>query len=110
MDSFRNYNKKKMIGLNSEIKQLEIDLHESLKNEDYSTAKSMVRDIGEKKEEIQISRIEHHQRIFELLNDEQKEILKENKSSMFRTGMKRSYRNHGCRNRDRSKGHPRRMW
>lgn len=87
---------KAIIPIESAIKLLHIDQKEAYKNENFNSAKKVMKAIFAKKQEIAILRINHKESISKILTTEQKEKLK----TLPRKFMNRNNRkgnNHGNR-------------
>ncbi len=71
-------NKKVSIGIRADIDKLRIDKREALYNQDFKTAKKVVKEINNLRTELEINRIEMKKKCMELLTPEQKEEMKKN--------------------------------
>lgn len=75
IEKFNIEHKKNMIRLNSEIDIKEIDLHESLRNHDFSKARKLTEEISDLRQEKAVSRIDKTEMIWKQLTEEQRQQL-----------------------------------
>jgi Spy/CpxP family protein refolding chaperone len=93
MKEFRTAQRKEMIQLRTDIQLLNIDKRAALENRDFKTAKKLVSGIYDKKETIALKRIEHREKMWNLLTPEQqekaKELMSERRKSYHRPMMQK---------------------
>ncbi len=96
IDDLNIKHKKEMIDLRADLKKMELEKHEAMKDADFSKAKSLTGNIFDKKAEIAKKRISLHEDIYKILTPEQREAAKKlhaNRPAAGRRGRMQKARN-----------------
>jgi len=84
VDAIRIKHRKEMIDTEAEIKNLRLDKHVALNNENFAEAKKKVDEISKLEAQMEKAMITSQESIFNILTNEQKEQLREIKQNRFR--------------------------
>lgn len=90
---------KNIIRIKSEIEILNIDKRNALRDHDFDEAKTIIKKLSVKREEMSLNKLQHSESKWELMTDEQKEKLE----TMRRNHPKMKMKNKENNNRDENK-------
>lgn len=71
-NDLRIKHRKEMIDLQADLEKLNIDRQQSMQDHNYDKVKKIITQIGEQRQKMALKRIDHHEKIWDLLTPEQR--------------------------------------